>query len=43
MKDEIISVISKYMEIDMDDTDISVETENKTTAFVLNARVMKVK
>lgn len=41
MKDEIIGVISKYLEIDMEDTDISVQNEDTSTAFVLNAKIIK--
>lgn len=43
MKDEIIGVISRYLEIDMADTDISVQSEDASTAFVLNAKIKKVK
>lgn len=43
MKDEIIGVISKYLEIDMRDTDITVQNEKTTTAFVLNAKIVKAK
>lgn len=42
MKDEIIGVISQYLEIDMGDTDISVQSEDNSTAFVLNAKIKKV-
>lgn len=43
MKDEIIGVISKYLEIDMRDTDVSVQNEKTSTAFVLNAKILKAK
>jgi cell division topological specificity factor len=43
MKDEIIGVISKYLEIDMRDTDVSVQNEDTSTAFILNAKIIKAK
>ncbi|RMD54364.1 MAG: cell division topological specificity factor MinE [Nitrospirae bacterium] len=43
MRREIIDVIRKYMEIDLKETDIKVKNTDSSTAFILNARVLKVK
>ena len=43
MKDEIMEVIKKYLEIDVQETDIQVQSDSQSTAFVLNAKIVKVK
>lgn len=43
MKDEIMEVIKKYLEIDSQEMDIKVQSDSQSTAFVLNAKIVKVK
>ncbi|HLC16518.1 MAG TPA: cell division topological specificity factor MinE [Thermodesulfovibrionia bacterium] len=43
MKDEIMEVIKKYLEIDAKDMDIKVQSDSQSTAFILNAKIVKVK
>jgi cell division topological specificity factor len=43
MKDEIMEVIKKYLEIDTKDMDIKVQSDSQSTAFILNAKIVKVR
>jgi cell division topological specificity factor len=43
MREEIIEVIKKYIDIDVEDTNVSVKSDSSSTAFILNAKVIKVK
>ena len=43
LKSDLISTISRYMEIDEDNMDINVDSENDTVALVANIPIVKVK
>lgn len=43
MKDEIMEVIKKYLEIDDQEMDIKVQSDSQKTAFILNAKIVKVR
>jgi len=41
MRQEIIAVVAKYVEIDCDHGDVSLETEDRATALVANLRIRR--
>lgn len=41
MRREILEVVSRYVEIDLDETDVSLETEDRVTALVANLPIRR--
>ena len=41
MREEILSVVAKYVEIDMDEGAVSLETEDRMTALVANLPIKR--
>jgi len=41
MRREIIEVVSRYVEIDLDEGDVSLETEDRVTALVANLPIKR--
>jgi cell division topological specificity factor len=41
MRQEIIAVVAKYVEIDLDHGDVSLETEDRVTALVANLPIRR--
>jgi cell division topological specificity factor len=43
MRREILEVVSRYVEIDLDEVDVSLETEDRVTALVANLPIRRAK
>ena len=43
MRREILEVVSRYVEIDLDEGDVSLETEDRVTALVANLPIKRAK
>jgi len=43
MRREILEVVSRYVEIDLDEVDVSLETEDRVTALVANLPIRRTK
>jgi len=41
MRREILEVVSRYVEIDLSETDVSLETEDRVTALVANLPIRR--
>ena len=41
MRKEILEVVSRYVEIDLSETDVSLETEDRVTALVANLPIRR--
>ena len=41
MRREILEVVSRYVEIDLTETDVSLETEDRVTALVANLPIRR--
>ena len=43
MRREILAVVQKYVELDLEGGDVSLETEERTTALVANLPIRRVR
>ena len=43
MRREILAVVQKYVELDLEEGDVSLETEERTTALVANLPIRRVR